>query len=77
MIKFITEQEKTENQFQDVEENQFFINCFGYLCQKTNDVTYTIIADSYNMPFSDTRTHAKREDKIGKILPKVTKIEFK
>jgi len=77
MIKFITEQEKTENQFQDVEDDQFFIDCLGYLCQKTNDVTYTIIANSYGIPYSDHRLHVKREDKIGKILPKVTKIEFK
>ena len=74
-IKFIIANDDYEATFGQVEENQMFIDSHGYLCQKVDEDWYNVIADAHGEPLSDRRD-AIGSDKISKILPKVTKIEF-
>jgi hypothetical protein len=77
MFKITTEKE-TEKQlkFGDVEEDQFFVNTNGNLCQKSSSDVYTTIASKYGKPMSKTEYVVDYNTKIQKIFPKVTKIEF-
>ncbi len=62
--------------FGDVEENQFFVDKDGYLCQKCSYKLCNYIADHNGKPFSDRREIFSSNSIIQKILPKVAKIEF-
>jgi hypothetical protein len=72
--------EKKENQekqltIADVEENQFFVCSDGYLCQKLGSYGYTTIANSNGQLYSGYFS-CDAHDRIKRILPKITKIEF-
>lgn len=75
-IKFITEENEFEYgpTFEQVEDNQFFINGLGSLCQKVGERSYNIIACKGGDPYAAQREY--KEDRVKKILKKVTKIEF-
>jgi hypothetical protein len=62
--------------FGDVQENQFFVDTNGYLCQKANSSSYHTIADNNGELYSTYVDLACAYDKVKRILPKVTKIEF-
>ncbi len=77
MFKITTEKEtKKQLTFADVEEDQFFVNRFGFLCQKTKYDTYSSIANECGEPYSCTYGNVKNDTKIQRIFPKVIKIEF-
>jgi hypothetical protein len=77
VIKFITEQENTEQlTFGMVKEHQFFIDEEGNLCQKLNSHSYFSISDVYQKPCCIFWDHKESSCPIKKILPHVTKIEF-
>ena len=61
--------------FADVEEDQFFINRSGYLCQKQNVCAYITIADEEGIPYCSD-SNCEVDEIVQKILPKVTKIKF-
>lgn len=77
-MKFIFEKESEKSPtFNQVEENQFFVNANGKLCQKVSSTTYNVIADKDGVPFTVVvAQHINGLNKIKKILPKVVKIEF-
>lgn len=77
MIKFIT-QEQDENEkliFDMVEDNQFFVDYDGYLCQKVHEKSFSVIADSHNRPFA-SHISCQINMPINRILPYVITIEF-
>jgi len=80
MIKFITEEPTpAQLEFRDVEEDQFFVNHYGNLCQKISDDQYNVIADKNGVPLGCCTTHAdedRRDRFVQRILPKITRIEF-
>jgi hypothetical protein len=75
MIKFNFLEKKDVLTFEDVEEDQFFINQIGELCQKTDVDSYSVVADENGRPYSWNRKCCPEEN-ISKIFPFVTKIEF-
>ena len=76
-MKIIFEQaEANTPKFGDVQEHQFFVDADGYLCQKSNSTTYHTIADSNGQLYCNIIGYTTAYDKIKRILPKVTKIEF-
>ena len=80
MIKFITEETTpAQLEFRDVEEDQFFVNHYGNLCQKISDDQYNVIADKNGVPFGCYATHVdedRRDMFVQRILPTITRIEF-
>jgi hypothetical protein len=78
MITFITEEQKPERPpvFGDVDENQFFIDSDGWLCQKMSETSYNTIADDEGKPQADTAILRDWSSPIRSILPKVSKIKF-
>lgn len=75
-INFITEPQPKQLTFSDVEQDHFFVNEDGYLCQKIGDREYTFIADSEGFPWAGHRSEAEEKEPIKRLLPKVTKINF-
>jgi hypothetical protein len=76
-MKFIFEQDETKQlTFGDVQDNQFFVDADGYLCQKICSDSYNTICNGIGTPYATSNDQASRDDKIKRILPKVTKIEF-
>lgn len=76
-MKFIFEQDETKTlTFGDVQDNQFFVDADGYLCQKICSDAYNTIADGVGAPYATSGDFASTDDKIKRILPKVIKIEF-
>ena len=76
-MKIIFEQQVPDTpKFGDVQEHQFFVDADGYLCQKSNSTTYHTIADSNGQLYCNIIGYTTAYDKIKRILPKVTKIEF-
>ena len=69
-IEFILEEGE------DVEQNQFFINRDGRLCQKVSDTTYFhVLAASVGVPYALEVAHCKIcLTKVQKIMPKAAKI---
>jgi hypothetical protein len=80
MIKFITEETTpAQLEFRDVEEDQFFVNHYGNLCQKISDDKYNVIADKNGGPLGCAATFVgedRRDLFVQRILPKITRIEF-
>lgn len=77
MIKFVLSEEKqTTLVFGYVEEDQFFVDDDGDLCQKSSEDSYTTVADQDGRPSAYTVKYVNYDHKISKILPKVAKIEF-
>ncbi len=76
-MKFIYEATEEENilYFSDVEENQFFIDMCGRLCQKILPESFTIIADADGTPCG-LYIKLQSDRIILRMLPKVFKIEF-
>lgn len=62
--------------FGDVQENQLFVDINGYLCQKASSCTYHTIADYNGELYSTCVDFSSAHDKIKRIIPKITKIEF-
>jgi len=62
--------------FGDVQENQFFVDTNGYLCQKASTSSYHTIADNNGELYATSVGYACAYDKVKRIIPKVTKIEF-
>jgi hypothetical protein len=77
-MKFILEENQETNllSLKDVEENQFFVDLTGCLCQKTTDRSFVVIAHSNGQPHSDHFAGQSNNLRINRILPKVVKIEF-
>ncbi len=76
MIKFITNQQKNKTlTFDDVEEDQFFVDKNKYLCQKAHSEAANIIANDKGKPLCD---HLKMNgsEPIQRIISNVIKIEF-
>lgn len=75
MIKFITDKEPgIELTFEDVEENQFFVQN-EWLYHKVNSTTANSIANSKGFPLAGFREFSP-DDEINRIIPKVIKIKF-
>ena len=74
-MKFIYETPEPPT-FGNVEENQFFVDKGGYLCQKIDSKTFAYIADQNGEPFAFLCDKVSVNDKIDRLIPKVTKIEF-
>jgi hypothetical protein len=62
--------------FNQVEENQFFINDTNELCQKRNSCSYNVIATSDGTPYADYMSAVGACAPIKRILPLVECIEF-
>jgi hypothetical protein len=77
-MKFILQenQETKLPSLKDVEDNQFFVDLTGCLCQKTTDRSFVVITHSNGQPYSDHFAGQSTNLRIKKILPKVVKIEF-
>jgi|688.fasta_scaffold56299_6 hypothetical protein len=62
--------------FNQVEEDQFFINDTNELCQKRNSCSYNVIASADGTPYAVHRTGVADYMSIKRILPLVERIEF-
>lgn len=62
--------------FADVEENQFFVDDAGRLCQKITNSVYSAIANSCGEPYGDHYSNVRPQMEISRIIPKIAKIEF-
>lgn len=77
MVNFIFDSDKKPYLiFGDVENNAFFVNNKGYLCQKIYYDEYNIIADSKGNPYSNHRCSTHYDCRIQRIIGLPTKIEF-
>jgi hypothetical protein len=75
-INFTAEQNSKTLTFGEVMEDQFFVNKDGLFCQKVSSDFYTIIADEEGIPMASFYDNVTREEKIKRLLPEVTKINF-
>jgi hypothetical protein len=62
--------------YNQVEDNQFFINACHELCQKRASSSYAIIAKSDGTPYADYMAAVGPYTPIMRILPLVERIEF-
>ena len=76
MIKFITEAEEKPPVFGDVQTNQFFVHCLGWLCQKHGPNSFNVLTDCDGNPDASRVPHVRSDMPITRILPRVTKIEW-
>jgi len=79
MIEFIKKTEEDEEDtltIHDVEENQFFIDGDGRLCQKVSECEYNVIADSDGSPLAYITDGFYEGDTITKVIDKIAKIKF-
>jgi hypothetical protein len=60
----------------DVEEDQFFVDKQGYLCQKLSRCDYVRLARASGLPHCDYFGENDSDMVIQRVLPKVTKINF-
>ena len=75
-MKFIYSQErKPELIFGNVDSEQFFVNRFGYLCQKVTHKIYYTIANEKGKPVA-LRFEADANTPIQRFISHVEKIEF-
>lgn len=76
-IDFLCSESKLQElTFDMVEENQFFINCSGDLCQKVTNTAYNIIADRHGYPLCNHWATVAEGLRINKIIPRIEKIKF-
>jgi len=77
-MKIIFEkEEKVKNlTLADVDDDQFFVNIDGELCQKVFPRQYNIIAACDGSLIAAHSSEVDPDEKIERILPRVTKIEF-
>lgn len=77
-MKIILETPETPSEplFRDVETDQFFVDIDGHLCQKVTGNKYNPVATNEGFPYAKATIVAPLNLKIGRILPKVAKIEF-
>jgi hypothetical protein len=75
-IKFEFEDAPSDLTFGDVEEDQFFVDEDGWLCQKAAEDAYTAIANADGEPTCTFFDGIDSDLLIKRILPKVTKINF-
>lgn len=76
-MNFIYENEAAKTlTFRDVKDNQFFVDNDGYLCQKANHNSFTVIAKPDGTPYSTWIDYTAPNREIQKIIPAVRKIEF-
>lgn len=78
-MKFIYVEQSKEKKptFGEVQTNQFFVDHDGYLCQKTELHSFTVVAKPDGTPYSnwiDRDVYSSRE--ILRIIPFVEKIVF-
>lgn len=77
MINFIfNNTEDEEIYFNDVEEDGFFIDVEGFLCQKVEVGRYNIIAKPNGVPYAGTVSDVSEDEYIKKILGCPSKIDF-
>lgn len=62
--------------FANVEENQFFVQPSGYLCQKITNNSYSMIANACGKPYGNHYSNVGPQMEISRIIPKIAKIEF-
>jgi hypothetical protein len=75
-ITFEFEDTPSNLTFGDVEEDQFFVDEDGWLCQKDVEDAYTAIANADGEPTCTFFDGIDSDRLIKRILPKVTKINF-
>lgn len=61
--------------FGDVDENQFFVDRQGRLCQKSSSSYCAIIANRVGTPLS-TRRNVGIDEQIERVLPHTNQIKF-
>lgn len=78
MIEFVLDESQNDDTlyFEDVDTNQFFITCGGYLAMKRTPDSYVSIADEKGLPYCDFYDGISDRTPIKKILPKVARINF-
>jgi hypothetical protein len=77
MIQFITAQEDEGLPvFEEVQQNQFFLDMHGDFCQKNSETSYVVIADKSGAPKSNLIKNIGALKVIRKIFPEVKRIEF-
>jgi hypothetical protein len=78
ILSFKTRNPSGKLTFQDVEEDQFFVDQDGRLCQKGGETFFCMIAESNGTPclvyYCDEDGFDDME--IDRVLPHVEKIEF-
>ena len=52
----------------DVDDNQFFIDENGCLCQKIEDYTFNIIADANGFPYTEYNQYMYDDERIKRII---------
>lgn len=60
------------NTMDDVDDNQFFIDFHGRLCQKINDCSYNVIADENHNPCAEETQVAYIDEEISEVLPNIS-----
>lgn len=60
----------------NVQDNQFFVDFHGSLCQKMSEDKYNIVAHSNGSLFSDRMTNCSPNTPIKRILSEIERIEF-
>lgn len=66
---------KKQLTFADVEDNQFFVCDDGYLNQRLNETSYSVIAEPDGSPYSGHQI-CEYYQPIDRIILKIAKIEF-
>lgn len=75
-LSFKTSGASKQLTFSDVEEDQFFVDQDGRLCQKGGETFYCMITESDGTPCSIYYNGAYDDMPIERVLPRVDKIEF-
>ena len=60
----------------DVDNDQFFVDISGFLCQKVGHDRIITIADSEGLPIAGYYENVGEDLPIKRILPEITKINF-
>ena len=77
MITFETKTKKDRKPIlSDVDNDQFFVDDSGHLCQKVSYNIIITIADPEGIPVAGYYGDASEDQPIKRILPEVTKINF-
>jgi uncharacterized protein YqkB len=76
MIEFKFEKKEKKLVFSDVQENAFFVDLDGCLCQKEGCSKYNVIANEEGRPWAVAGSDINPAQRIRKILGKPERIIF-
>jgi hypothetical protein len=76
ILSFKTDGASKELTFNDVEEDQFFVDIDGRLCQKGGETFFCMITEPDGTPCLICYNNAYDDMPIERVLPLVDKIEF-